>query len=211
MNDASRRLPHDWYASPLPPNVEIGNDVYLDSAYAFAPFLSRAEPGLRLGQGSGAYDRTTFAILPGGQVTVGDYTCLNGAYLVCAERITIGAHCFLAWGVVLTDCWPRHDVSRAERARVLQHIARDPTRPLPHTTRSYPVVLEENVWVGFDAVILPGVTIGRGSVIGCKSVVSSHVPPYTVAVGNPARAVRSLSPDDTDDMRERALREFIKT
>lgn len=52
------------------------------------------------------------------------------------------------------------------------------------------VRVEDNAWVGGGSIILPGVTIGRGAVIGAGSVVTRDVPPFSVAVGNPARVVR---------------------
>lgn len=52
------------------------------------------------------------------------------------------------------------------------------------------VTIEDDVWVGTRAVILRGVTIGRGSVVGAGSVVTKSVPPYAIAAGNPARVVR---------------------
>ena len=58
------------------------------------------------------------------------------------------------------------------------------------------IVIGDNVWVGFDAVIFPGVTIGEGAVVGAKSVVTSDVPPYTVVAGNPARSVRTIARGD---------------
>jgi acetyltransferase-like isoleucine patch superfamily enzyme len=50
-------------------------------------------------------------------------------------------------------------------------------------------VIEDDVWLGANTVVLPGVTIGRGAVIGANSVVSSNVPPMVVARGNPAEVV----------------------
>ena len=54
------------------------------------------------------------------------------------------------------------------------------------------IVLEENVWLGGGVIVLPGVTIGRDSVIGAGAVVTRDVPPRSVAVGNPATVVRTL-------------------
>ena len=48
------------------------------------------------------------------------------------------------------------------------------------------------MWIGGGAILLPGVTIGKGSVIGAGAVVTKDIPPYTVAVGNPARVLRTL-------------------
>lgn len=65
---------------------------------------------------------------------------------------------------------------------------------------SAPIVVEDKVWIGSNAVVLPGVTIGYGSVIGAGSVVSRDVPPMVVAVGVPCRPLRAI----TDaDLRER--------
>lgn len=202
---SDRFLPHDWYASAIPANVELASGVYLDSAYAFASFLSRREPGLRMGHASGAYDRATFVVGPDGFVDVGPYTCLNATYLVCHDRITIGAHCLLAWGSVITDCNSPLELSAGARRRALAAAARHPARWMPAAQAPRPVVLEDNVWVGFNAVVLPGVTLGRGSIVGCNTVVAADVPPYAVCVGSPARIVRTLDADDDNEARRRAL------
>ena len=57
-------------------------------------------------------------------------------------------------------------------------------------TYALPITIEDNVWIGGGAIILPGVTIGRGSVVGAGSVVTRDVPPNCVAVGNPCRVIR---------------------
>lgn len=54
------------------------------------------------------------------------------------------------------------------------------------------VSIASNVWIGDNVVILPGVTIGEGSIIGANAVVTKDIPPYSVAVGNPARVVKSV-------------------
>lgn len=208
MSDGPRYLAHDWYAGAIPANVVLGRDVYLDTAYGFASFASVCRPGLVLGDACGAYDRTTFVVGPQGRIEVGAYTCLNGTYLLCNERITIGAHCLLAWGVVLTDSWLTPRTSVEARRAALALVAADPLRRMPAAAPPQPVTLEDTVWVGFDAVILPGVTLGRGCVVGCKSIVERDVPPYAVVAGNPARVVRFLEPDDTEAARAAALREY---
>ena len=61
---------------------------------------------------------------------------------------------------------------------------------------SAPIVIEDKVWIGSNAVVLPGVRIGYGSVIGAGSVVSRDIPPMVVAVGTPCRVLRAISDDD---------------
>lgn len=55
-----------------------------------------------------------------------------------------------------------------------------------------PVVIEDNVWIGEGVAILPGVTIGENSIIGANSVVTKTIPPNSVAVGSPAKVIRTL-------------------
>jgi acetyltransferase-like isoleucine patch superfamily enzyme len=189
-------LADDWYRGVVPSNVVLERDVYVDTAYSFAPFFSEEERALVMGEASGAYDRTTFVVGARGRITVGAYTVLNATTLVCNERITIGAHCLLAWGSVVTDTW---DAASVEvRRHALRAAAADPHRRIPPLSPPRPVTLEDNVWIGFDAVILPGVTIGRGAIVGCKTIVRESVPPYAVVVGDPARLIRTLDPDDRE-------------
>jgi acetyltransferase-like isoleucine patch superfamily enzyme len=61
-----------------------------------------------------------------------------------------------------------------------------------HLMVEAPVVIEDDVWVGANAVVLPGVTIGKMSVVGAGAVVSRTVPPFSVVAGVPARVIRSL-------------------
>ena len=210
VSDGRIHLEYDWYGGGIPANVSIGRDVYIDTAYGFAPFSSEQRPGLVLGDASGAYDRSSFVVGLEGRITVGAYTVLNGTYLVCHDRINIGSHCLIAWGSVITDTWLEPSTSLDARRSLLHFAAADPLRRLSPIARPRPVTLEDNVWVGFDSVILPGVTLGRGSIVGCKTVISDDVPPYAVVVGDPARLVRYLDPDDTEAVRSESLRAYAR-
>lgn len=210
-HDGWRFLDYDWYAAGIPPNVHLGKNVYIDTSYGFAQFFSQRQPGLVLGEATGAYDRTSFVVGPRGRITIGAYTVLNGTYLICQDRITIGDYCLIAWGSVFTDCWEGLDRAPVTmRAELLRAAAEDPARRLPPLGDPKPITLEDSVWVGFDSVILPGVRLGRGSVIGCKTVISEDVPPYAVVVGDPPRIIRRLQPDDTEEVRARSLREYAR-
>ena len=63
-----------------------------------------------------------------------------------------------------------------------------------------PVIIEDDVWLGRRVMIMPGVTIGKGSVIGAGAVVAKNIPPYSIAVGNPAKVIKSrLNNRNKDD------------
>lgn len=62
-----------------------------------------------------------------------------------------------------------------------------------------PVEIGNDVWIGRNAVILPGVCIGHGAVVGAAAVVTKDVPPYTIVAGNPARVIRRRFSDDEVD------------
>jgi len=55
-----------------------------------------------------------------------------------------------------------------------------------------PIVIEDDAWIGAGAIILPGITIGRGAVVGAGAVVTRDVPPYTIVVGVPARPIKQI-------------------
>ena len=59
-----------------------------------------------------------------------------------------------------------------------------------------PIAIGENAWLGADVTVLPGVTIGKNSVIGAGSVVTKDIPENVVAVGNPCRVLRQITADD---------------
>lgn len=58
-------------------------------------------------------------------------------------------------------------------------------------TKPEKIVIEEDVWLGSRVIVLPGVVIGRGSIIGTGTVVTKSVPPYSIVVGNPGKVVRN--------------------
>ena len=67
------------------------------------------------------------------------------------------------------------------------------TREIPIIDQGYydaPIVVEDDVWIGFGAIILAGVTIGRGAIIGAGSVVNKDVPPYAIVGGVPAKVLK---------------------
>jgi len=113
-----------------------------------------------------------------GDVLIGDHTRI-GLHNTIIGPVTIGSHVNLAQGVVVTAL--NHNFADASTAIDQQGID---TRP---------VVIADDVWVGANAVILPGVTIGRHCVVAAGAVVTHDVPEHTVVGGVPAKVIRRIT------------------
>jgi acetyltransferase-like isoleucine patch superfamily enzyme len=110
----------------------------------------------------------------------------HDSMITIAKAVTIGNHCLLSSGIMIFDS-PGHP-NDPERRKAGQPPAAEDIKP---------VTIEDNVWVGRNAVIFPGVTIGEGSIVSTGAIVMSDVPPYSIVAGNPARKIGGLPrPDD---------------
>ena len=111
-------------------------------------------------------------------------------------NIRVGRNCFINYNCVFLDCAPIEIGDDLQMGPAVQLYTG--THPFDRQLRvagwetSGPIRIGDGVWFGGGAIVLPGVTIGDGAVTGAGSVVTRHVPPDTLAVGNPARIVRSL-------------------
>ena len=103
-------------------------------------------------------------------------------HIGAVESVEIGNHVLMASKIYISD--HNHGAYGAEAPS-------DPeVPPANRPLSSRPVVIEDNVWLGEFVTVLPGVTIGRGSVIGANSVVTGDIPPHSIAVGAPARVIK---------------------
>ena len=116
-----------------------------------------------------------------GDVLIGDHTRI-GLRNTIIGPVTIGSHVNLAQGITVT---------------ALNHNFSDPTLRIDEQgVSTWPVVIDDDVWIGANAVVLPGVTIGRHSVVAAGAVVTKDVPPFSVVAGVPAKVVRRLKNED---------------
>ncbi|MFV0221274.1 acetyltransferase [Empedobacter falsenii] len=113
----------------------------------------------------------------GKDVQINDYV-----HLGAIESLIIEDNVLIASKVFITD--HNHGSYSGEEADSPFSI------PSERKLHSNPVKIEKNVWIGEYVAVLPGVTIGEGSIIGAMSVVSKDIPPYSIAVGSPARVIK---------------------
>lgn len=112
-----------------------------------------------------------------GDVVIGNHTRI-GLHNTIIGPVTIGNHVNLAQGITVTAL--NHNFSDAEKRIDEQGV---------NTT---PVVIGDDIWIGANAVILPGVTIGSHSVVAAGSVVTKDVPPHSLVAGVPAKIIRQI-------------------
>lgn len=124
-------------------------------------------------------------VLPDGGNTasaliIGDCTSIAGPCVISAMRsVVLEGHVLLASNIYISD--HRHRYDNAGVPIKNQGI-----------TRVAPVLIRTGAWIGNNAVICPGVTVGRGAVVGANSVVNRDVPDFSIAAGAPARVIRTF-------------------
>ena len=137
-------------------------------------------------------------VIASDSIKIGDYTMYNDFvhdprefeknnvlyhYQVNGDQLQIGKFCSIACGAKFLFTSANHAMSSL-------------------STYPFPIFFEEwglnanDVWIGYEAVILSGVTIGDGAIIGTRAVVTKDVPPYTIVGGVPARPIRKRFSDD---------------
>lgn len=125
----------------------------------------------------------------GQHISIGNNVIINiNCTFVDCNKITIGNNVLIASNVQIYTA--THPVNISDR--LLDNWSYNN----PHAffnTYALPVTIEDNVWIGGGVIILPGVTIGKNSVIGAGSVVNKSIPPNSLAVGNPCKIIRKIN------------------
>ena len=117
---------------------------------------------------------------PHSRIIIGDYVGISGSTIKATKLVKFGNNVMVGSGCLISDS-DSHPIDYKDR------IANN-----HHKTKSSPIIIENNVFIGARSIILKGVTIGEGSVIGAGSVVSKNVPPFSICAGNPAKVIKYL-------------------
>lgn len=117
----------------------------------------------------------------GSNVEVNDYV-----HIGAVDSVTIGNRVLIASKVFISD----HDHGSYGKGGIHTHPGIAPSlRPLS----ALPITIEDDVWLGEFVSVLAGVRIGKGSIIGTMSTVTRDIPPYSIAVGSPARVIKRFN------------------
>ncbi|MCC7317148.1 MAG: acyltransferase [Bacteroidales bacterium] len=151
------------------------------------------------GKGSLIRRRTRMDVLPFNQFSLGknstieDFSTINNGVgdVIIGDRSRIGLGC-----VVIGPVKIGNDIMFAQNIVVsgLNHGYQDVNTPIslqPVETKQ--IIIEDNVWIGANAVITAGVIIGKQSIVAAGSVVTKSVPPFTIVGGNPAKILKSYN------------------
>lgn len=144
--------------------INIGSNVYLRS-------VSR---GYQAGM---PFPTTLLTDVKNATISIGSNSRINGAYIHAQDSISLGDNCVVASGVNIIDT-NGHELYSNNRT-----VKRD---------KPEKIEIGNNVWIGLNAIILKGTTIGANSVVGAGSVVKGNFPPNSLIVGNPAKGVKTL-------------------
>ncbi|MFH2108108.1 MAG: acyltransferase [Chrysiogenia bacterium] len=119
-----------------------------------------------------------FADRPGATITIGKKTRIHGSCLHAYCSISIGQRCLIAANCQIID--------GSGHALSFNNVE----DRLNTKGDCRPIIIEDDVWIGTNTIILPGVRIGKGSIIGAGSVLNKNIPPMAIVQGNPAKFIR---------------------
>lgn len=117
----------------------------------------------------------------GKNIQINDYV-----HITAMKNVTIGDNVLMASKIYISDC--SHGSYLGD-----ENDSHPKTIPKDRPLFSKPVVIKDNVWLGEFVSVLPGVTIGTGTIVGANSVVSKSLPDYVIAVGSPAKPIKKYN------------------
>lgn len=151
------------------------------------------------GKGACVRRRTRMDVVPwnrfelGIDSTIEDFSAVNNGVgsVIIGDRTKIGLSNTIIGPVTIGN-----DIRLAQNITIsgLNHIYSDKTLPIhAQGVTTSPIIIEDETWIGANVVIVAGVTVGKHCIIAAGSIVTKNIPPYSVAVGNPARVIKQYN------------------
>lgn len=136
---------------------------------------------------------------PEGIIEIGNHSFIGGSTFISHSHITVGNNVTIAWGCTIYD-HNSHSIDYLERRKDIddelfslrngQSVYKNKNW---NPVKSSPIKICDDAWIGMNCIILKGVTIGEGAIIGAGSVVTKDIPAWTIAAGNPAKVIKTIS------------------
>lgn len=163
-------------------NVANGSEL------SFISYLTMSRKNVLIGEDSIINCR--FSIdKPEARISIGARCFIGKSHLVSAHKINIADDVVISWGVTITD----HDSHSLNWNVRKNDVINWKSNKKDWTDINLAEInIENKVWIGFNAILLKGITIGEGSIIAAGSIVTKNVPPYTLVAGSPARIIKKL-------------------
>lgn len=138
-------------------------------------------------------------------ISIGKRTFMQGS-IIAAQKVEIGDDVMIAWGTTVID-HNSHSIYFSQRAQDVTNW-KVGKKDWTHV-KIAPVKIGNKVWIGFNSIILKGVTIGEGAIVGAGSVVTKDVSPWTVVAGNPARVIKKVSESEPCDRNLHSINSYV--
>lgn len=153
------------------------------------------------GKGAIVRPRTRMDVVPwnkfelGVDSTIEDFSAINNGVgpVIIGDRTKIGLSNTIIGPVTIGN-----DIRLAQNITLsgLNHNYEDVSMPIHvQGVSTAPIIIEDETWIGANVVVVAGVTIGKHSIVAAGSIVTKDIPPYSVAVGNPARVLKKYNPE----------------
>lgn len=159
--------------------VAEGGTLFFNDSFSKSP-LNKSYAYLKMGKESRMVLQGNFTAFRGTNIEIADNAILilgksyinYDSKIYCFSKIQIGDGCAISENVVIRDSD--------------NHVVENSTGKM-----TSPIIIENNVWIGINATILKGVTIGEGAIVAAGAVVTKDVPPHTLVGGVPAKIIRN--------------------
>lgn len=130
----------------------------------------------------------------GGNIQIGNYCYIGHNTRIQSDTsIIIGNDVQISYNVSIIDN-NAHEIDNAQRVKTARKILLDGFENLKDRgdIKGEQIIIEDEVWINLNCIILKGVKIGKGAIIGAGSLVTNDIPPYSLAVGNPAKVIKKI-------------------